>query len=634
MKIEKPELPRINADKRGFGERVARTFFHRGGAETWRRQKGTTKGTEEQKGGLAANYANYGSVAPPPFAIAPNLCLNCSEPASMDRIYTQSISLSRLRLQIEKGVFAVPELQREFVWNANKVCDLLDSVYRNYPIGTILIWKTHRRNETQLRKKFHILPSYNRANRHIYFLIDGQQRLSVLWHVLRGQAAAVTNADGKELNFGNIYFVPFAAEGESLFIYRKRFRGEMPNSLIPVVDMLAPGWRRRIRGLRPRALKRVEECRHKILSYEAVLLFCETGSRTDVRETFIRINSLGMRIGAADRAFARASKFDLRHYVREAQASLKQGFERVNRTTILQAIALMLGVRDLGERAINSMISRLEGDESAQVRFERDWPRLREAFAKAVDFFIYELQVPNYDFLPSEPMLMVLALFFFHNGNVRPFRAAKKRIRQWFWATAVGARYTGRGYRPNILKDAASFERLASNAGAQFDLKVRIPVYMLFRTEYGRPGPLSNAFFCLLRLLRPRYLEDGSQIPFGEISSRRDHDNKHHIFPRALLRRCDIDSEKSNSIVNICYLVARENQRIGQRPPASYLLDVPRSKRARRQATHSHLIPFHEGRGILDRSTKRGFKTFLEDRASLIIRAFEKQASMRLFERS
>jgi uncharacterized protein with ParB-like and HNH nuclease domain len=105
---------------------------------------------------------------------------------------------------IESGVFAVPELQREFVWSARKACDLLDSIYRNYPIGTVLVWKTSRRNEGELRKQLHILPPFNPANRDIYFLIDGQQRLSVLWHFLQGVAASVTNARGKVVNFGSV----------------------------------------------------------------------------------------------------------------------------------------------------------------------------------------------------------------------------------------------------------------------------------------------------------------------------------------------------------------------------------------------------------------------------------------------
>lgn len=54
----------------------------------------------------------------------------------MDKINVESVPVKKLKTWIERGIFAIPELQREFVWNGKKACDLIDSVYRNYPIGT------------------------------------------------------------------------------------------------------------------------------------------------------------------------------------------------------------------------------------------------------------------------------------------------------------------------------------------------------------------------------------------------------------------------------------------------------------------------------------------------------------------
>lgn len=353
-----------------------------------------------------------------------------------------------------------------------------------------------------------------------------------------------------------------------------------------------------------------------------------------MRESFVRINSLGTPIGTADRAFARASRFNMRALVRELQSQLKHGFDRVPRTTILQTTALALGARDLGERAIDSMISKLEAKEGERKRFGRAWPRLRDAFGKAADFAVYDLGVPNFGFLPSELMLTILSLFFYYNGNVRPSRAAKRQLVRWFWATAVGARYTGSGYRPNVLGDAAFVVRLASNPKAHGSAISRVPIGKLQYVEYSRPGPVSNGFFCLLRINRPRYLEDGSEIPLGEISSRSNRSDKHHIFPRSLLSGHGIGPDRFNSILNICYLVARENQSIGHRAPRHYFEDVPRSARVRNLSIRSHLIPSKDGRGIWDRSIKRGFKAFLDDRAQLLARAFERQAGVRLFDRA
>lgn len=552
----------------------------------------------------------------------------------MKRIYQKAFTLAQLHELVESGIFAVPQLQREFVWNAAKACQLLDSVYRNYPIGTILVWKTGHRNEGQLRKQFHILPPYDRSNREVYFLVDGQQRLSVLWRILHGEASSVENYDRKTVDFSRIYFDHAANEDEPRFVYRTRVAGELANRLVPVVEILSSRWKRRLRGLGPRASARIEECRKRVLSYKAFLVFCESSDLTEVRETFVRINSLGMKISSADRAFARASSFDLRNDVRDALHRLKHGFDEIGRETVLQTIAFAMGEKDVGERAIDAMITKLEQGPHAHAEFARIWPRLREAFAFAADYFVNELEVPGIDFLPAKQMMTVLTLYFFHHHNRRPPPAAQRTLRRWFWATAVGARYTGRGYRPNLLADADFVRRLATTPGAHAKVPVSVPPYVLRQTEYGRPGPLSNAFFLLLRRLKPRYLEDGTPIPAGDISSRRNRSDKHHIYPRALLSRAGLGPERFNSILNICYLAARENQSVGQKGPGSYLDAFPRSQAVRRRVMTSHLIPSEPYQGVWNSNLRRGFNEFLAQRTRLLIRAFEAEAGMKLFDRS
>lgn len=193
---------------------------------------------------------------------------------------------------------------------------------------------------------------------------------------------------------------------------------------------------------------------------------------------------------------------------------------------------------------------------------------------------------------------------FWQAQTGRPSKAAQKRLRRWCRSTAIGARYTGRGYRPNLLSDTEFAERLARNANAQLPKMPRVPAHALRSIDYSRRGPISNAFFCLLRGNHPRYLEDGSEIPLGEISSRRNRSDKHHVFPRALLRRNGFESDRANSILNICYLVARENQSVGKQPPRKYLEELPRSVRFRTRALRSHLLPTKMDSGLWDRQHK------------------------------
>lgn len=41
----------------------------------------------------------------------------------------------------QDGILGVPEIQRDYVWSQTKACDLIDSIYHNYPSGLILLWK-------------------------------------------------------------------------------------------------------------------------------------------------------------------------------------------------------------------------------------------------------------------------------------------------------------------------------------------------------------------------------------------------------------------------------------------------------------------------------------------------------------
>ena len=83
----------------------------------------------------------------------------------MRDVSIEQIRIKRLQRYLEDGLFAVPHLQREFVWNGNKAAKLLDSIYRGMPIGSILVWRTDKRNQHYLRNRLHILPPFDaRAN--------------------------------------------------------------------------------------------------------------------------------------------------------------------------------------------------------------------------------------------------------------------------------------------------------------------------------------------------------------------------------------------------------------------------------------------------------------------------------------
>lgn len=176
-------------------------------------------------------------------------------------------------------------------------------------------------------------------------------------------------------------------------------------------------------------------------------------------------------------------------------------------------------------------------------------------------------------------------------------------------------------------------KRLAVNGKALFLLQDRVPLYVIQRADYSRRSMLTDGYFCLLRLQHPKYMQDAQPIPEDLIASRANRHDKHHIFPRQQLVNLGVRPSDYNSITNICFLVARENQLIGSRQPRRYLQDLPRNRRVLASALRSHLIPDGAGAGIWDVKLKRGFRSFVKARTRLIARAFEVAAGVRLFSR-
>lgn len=88
---------------------------------------------------------------------------------------------------IERGELRLPEMQRRYVWKAPRVRDLLDSLYRGYPSGAILVWET---DESVPTREFAVAQEKNPYGT-TKLLLDGQQRLTSLSAVLRGEPITV-----------------------------------------------------------------------------------------------------------------------------------------------------------------------------------------------------------------------------------------------------------------------------------------------------------------------------------------------------------------------------------------------------------------------------------------------------------
>ena len=101
------------------------------------------------------------------------------------------------------GELLLPEMQRKYVWRSTQARDLLDSIYRDYPSGSILIWETNLIPEVKMRsfEKKNEQPIGKRL-----LLLDGQQRITSLASILDGQAVRLREGSSIKEKFVDIYF--------------------------------------------------------------------------------------------------------------------------------------------------------------------------------------------------------------------------------------------------------------------------------------------------------------------------------------------------------------------------------------------------------------------------------------------
>src|SRR5690606_20762108 len=96
--------------------------------------------------------------------------------------------------QIGKGNLRVPAFQRGFVWDSDSVAFLMDSIYKGYPFGTIQLWRTREKLETE--RQFGPFKLFDRDEEYpIDYVLDGQQRITSIFGVFQTDISEIAGVD-------------------------------------------------------------------------------------------------------------------------------------------------------------------------------------------------------------------------------------------------------------------------------------------------------------------------------------------------------------------------------------------------------------------------------------------------------
>lgn len=486
--------------------------------------------------------------------------------------------ISRLVTRIDSGDVKVPVFQRRYVWKTDKVLALLDSIYRGYPIGSLLFWLTQDKLATERDLGDFNLPATPEKYPRNYVL-DGQQRLATIYGVLSWKGNPADD---------HVFNVSFDLEGDGKFI-----RSVTPAAPTHIpMNLLFDTTR--FRGFqiallqRPDAdalIKRTETLSETFREYSVPVVTVTEPSVEDVSKIFERINNSATKLTVVDLMVAATwcEQFDLRAEIQGVMSGLsKKDFGKVYPVGILQVLSAMSA-----DGASRRAITALRNQTPDQLK--KAMKRVREALKRAVDFLVNEVHVKSSDFLPYEKQLVVLGFAFAQRRKPSPHDVGV--LRQWFWRTAYSERYR-RGGEGLFDEDLAAVIEAFTDGSVLDRFSDEAISDAVFRTEFRKGSALTHAFVATLAMQGPRNLLDGSSIDTARSLSSFNRKEFHHIFPQAFLRGMGVTKARSNVLANICMLNSGQNKGVSDERPSVYVARLRTSHGAKFQSVlDSNLIP-------------------------------------------
>lgn len=224
----------------------------------------------------------------------------------MGRTALEVQSLDALFRRVENGEIKVPVYQRSFSWNNKQILRLIESVYKGYPIGTLVFWETLEEAFETAGSDATKLPDVSQeqhvfSKHSITYVIDGLQRLSSLYNCLRWEAVEEPSKFNIIFDLDSKTFLHFD-------------RNKIPNDYIHLSSIFSPPAfsQKHPNLLDPsdfqRLLTAITDLRERFIEYEVIITTLAEYAIDEVYFIFELLNSTGTRLTQQEILQARAKQ--------------------------------------------------------------------------------------------------------------------------------------------------------------------------------------------------------------------------------------------------------------------------------------------------------------------------------------
>ncbi|OOE73421.1 DUF262 domain-containing protein [Salinivibrio sp. ML290] len=496
--------------------------------------------------------------------------------ASSSKITPSSPRLASLLSDVERGNIKIPVFQREYIWSDEQIISLLDSIYRGYPVGSLLMWSTREELKHERNVGGFSLP-ITPEDYPVNYILDGQQRLTTLYGVFHSDE---NTADTELADRFNICYLP----DEDTFAHHLAAGGKDKihlNAILDTTKLLIE-----LPKFNDDQKAKIAKLTEAFKDYEFPIVTIRERTNKEVCSIFQRINSSGTPLSNLEllTAWTWSDQFDLRREIEALLDSLKdKGYEEIDQPLLMRMLAsLTCGTIDSDDL--------VDVDPDALVDGMK---LLKKSIKAAVDFLEGQLKIKNVVFLPFP--IMLIPIVNFYALIPKPNAIQLKQLKKWFWQCSLTLRYKA-GTNRLVLEDLGKMEIVAQGS-SPFDGTQAIVKSNLFSSTWRINSTAAKAALCLMAQLRPRSFLTGSEVDLGTVLSSYNARQFHHIYPKAYLAANGVNFHQANVISNICFLSASENNAISDKNPQEYFKDIPDDHRT--EIFEAALIPDEARNGDL-----------------------------------
>lgn len=514
-----------------------------------------------------------------------------------------ALFIEEIIAKLKRGELRIPAFQRGFVWSPDDVAFLMDSIYKSYPFGGVLLWRTKNKLAQERALGPFIIPEPT-ADYPIDYVLDGQQRITSILGVF---ATDLPKTDAVE--WRDIYFDMTSGDdtqsSQFLALEGPEIEPDRHFPLNIIFDSTA--YRQATKSFDESLAERLDDLKKRFQQAQLPFSMVETEEKPKIAIVFERINRKGVPLDTFQllSAWTWSEDFELKQQFEELAGELEPfGFDGIGDDTdlLLRCTAAVLINKESAESLLNVT--------GTQVRDAL--PNIKKGLKAAIDFLKINIQVEKFSNLPYPTLLIPLTAFFAgpEGEQLALTNEQVQALKQWFWRTIFSRRYSSATKRnlENDIREAKRLRAGGANTLGQFEATVNVAFFAERRFIVGTVD--TKAFILMLAAQRPKSIVNGGDVQIGRVLAAGNKSEFHHLFPQAFLKSNGLDPSQVNCLANFCMLSASDNKKVGSKSPIQY-----RDKLAENVdiLLPSNLIP--------PSLFSDDFRRFVDDRSKLLVAA-------------